>query len=66
MARAAHLDVGGIEYMVDDRDGRALFYDINALSNFVANPLAVLGYDPHERLADYIEAQIAATRRQAA
>ena len=31
------LDVGGIEYLVDDRDGEHYFYDINALSNFVAD-----------------------------
>src|SRR5207302_10840789 len=32
---AAGIDVGSVEYMTDDRDGRAVFYDINALSNFV-------------------------------
>ena len=58
-AQAAHLDVGGIEYMIDDRDGEARFYDLNALSNFVANPHAVLGYDPHERLVDMLQAEIA-------
>jgi glutathione synthase/RimK-type ligase-like ATP-grasp enzyme len=59
IARAAGLDVGGVEYLVDDRDGVARFYDINALSNFVANPLDVLGWDPHDRLVDYLEAAIA-------
>ncbi len=59
IAQAAKLDIGGIEVMIDDRDGRALFYDINALSNFVANPLDVLGYDPHERLVDWLEGIIA-------
>jgi len=54
IARAAHLDVGGVEYLIDDRDGTARFYDINALSNFVARPLEVLGWDPHERLADFL------------
>lgn len=53
-ALQANLDVGGIEYMIDDRDGLAKFYDLNALSNFVANPLDVLGYDPHETLVDYL------------
>ena len=52
IATAASLDVGGVEFLIDDRDGRALFYDINALSNFVARPLDVLGWDPHERLVD--------------
>jgi hypothetical protein len=66
VARACRLDVGGIEYMIDDRDGAARFYDINALSNFVADPLTVLGYDPHERLADFVETLIAPHRRDAA
>ena len=55
IARAAHLDVGGIEYLVDDRDGRHYFYDINALSNFVADAPNVIGFDPFGRLADYLE-----------
>jgi glutathione synthase/RimK-type ligase-like ATP-grasp enzyme len=60
IARATGMDVGGVEVLVDDRDGTARFYDINALSNFVANPMQVLGWDPHERLVDYIAAVIAA------
>ena len=55
IALAAGLDVGGVEVVIDDRDGIPRFYDINALSNFVANPLDVLGWDPHERLVDYLE-----------
>jgi len=62
ISRAAGLDVGGVEYMIDDRDGIARFFDINALSNFVANPLDVLGWDPHERLVDHLEAAIAETK----
>ena len=65
-ALAAGLDVGGIEYMIDDRDGRPKFYDLNALSNFVARPMEVLGYDPHDRLVDYLIGQIAARRKVAA
>ena len=56
---AAGLDVGGVEVVIDDRDGTPRFYDINALSNFVADPLNVLGWDPHERLVDFIEQKIA-------
>lgn len=58
IARAAGLDIGGIEVMIDDRDSTPRFYDINALSNFVANPLDILGWDPHERLVDWLEALI--------
>jgi len=65
-AQAASLDIGGIEYMIDDRDGRPKFYDLNALSNFVANPLQVLGYDPHDNLVDYLIGQLGAGRRSAA
>lgn len=52
---ASAIDVGGIEYIVDDRDGRILYYDINALSNFVADATRVIGFDPHARLVDYLE-----------
>lgn len=58
IAAAAGLDVGGVEYVVDDRDGTPRFYDINALSNFVASPLDVLGWDPHDRLVDYLQSAI--------
>lgn len=58
IARAVGLDVGGVEVVIDDRDGVPRFYDINALSNFVADPLTVLGWDPHERLVDYLAAAI--------
>jgi hypothetical protein len=55
IARAARLDVGGIEYLVDDRDGRHYFYDINALSNFVADAPSVIGFDPWVNFVDYLE-----------
>jgi len=57
IARAAKLDVGGIEYLIDDRDGRHYYYDVNALSNFVADAPNVVGFDPFVRLVDYLEAR---------
>jgi D-alanine-D-alanine ligase-like ATP-grasp enzyme len=51
------IDVGGVEYVVDDRDGRAAFYDINALSNFVADAPRIVGFDPNVRLVDFLEQQ---------
>lgn len=62
IARAVDLDVGGIEVMIDDRDGTPRFYDINALSNFVAKPLDILGWDPHDRLVDYLVQVIEGTK----
>jgi len=55
--QTAGIDVGGIEYMIDDRDGSTLFYDINALSNFVADGVNVVGFDPFVKLVDYLEAR---------
>ena len=66
IARAAKLDIGGIEFMIDDRDGTRRFYDINGLSNFVADPLNVLGWDPHEALVDYLSRVIDTTEGKAA
>ncbi len=57
----AGIEVGGIEYMIDDRDGRVLYYDINALSNFVADAPRVIGFDPFARLADYLEVEARAS-----
>jgi biotin carboxylase len=54
IAEAARMDMGGIEYLVDDRTGALLYYDINALSNFVADAPRLLGFDPHARLVDFM------------
>ncbi len=55
IVRAGGIDLGGIEYMTDDRDGRLVYYDVNALSNFVADARNVVGLDPFARLVDYLE-----------
>ena len=59
--RAAGIDVGGIEYMTDDRDGSLAYYDVNALSNFVADAKNVIGFDPFSRLVDYLELRAGTT-----
>jgi carbamoylphosphate synthase large subunit len=63
IAKAAHIDVGGVEVMIDDRDGTPRFYDINALSNFVARPTEVLGFDPHDTLVERLGGWIKEARR---
>jgi len=55
IAAACGIEVGGIEYAVDERDGRLSYYDINALSNFVADAPRVVGFDPFARLVDFLE-----------
>jgi D-Ala-D-Ala ligase-like protein len=53
----AGVEVGGIEYVFDERTGRQLYYDVNALSNFVADPVRVIGFNPYARLADFLIAE---------
>ncbi len=59
--KTAGIEVGGVEYVIDDRSGRLLYYDINALSNFVADPERMIGFNPYSRLADFL---IAEARKQ--
>lgn len=56
---AAKLDVGGIEYL-ETPDGRRVFYDINANSNLRPQVAAAFGFDPFERVVDYLEQRLAA------
>jgi hypothetical protein len=51
------LDVGGIEYL-EAADGRQIFYDINANSNLRAPIGQAFGFDPFERVVDYLTQQI--------
>ncbi len=51
---AAGMDLGGVEYLVNARDGLPYFYDVNALSNFVANAPEVIGFDPFVDLVDFV------------
>lgn len=50
----AGVEVGGVEYVIDDATGRLLYYDVNALSNFVADPERIIGFNPYGRLADFL------------
>jgi hypothetical protein len=54
LVAAAGMDVAGVEYLVDERDGEPYFYDLNALSNFVADAPNVVGFDPFPRLVDLV------------
>jgi len=54
---AGGLDVGGIEYL-EAADGRLVFYDINANSNLRAPIAQAFGFDPFERVVDFLAGQI--------
>lgn len=55
--QAGGLDVGGIEYLEAD-DGRLIFYDVNANSNLRPSIAESFGFDPFERVVDFLAAQI--------
>jgi len=53
IVRAGGLDVGGIEY-AEAADGRLMFYDINANSNLRKPIGEAFGFDPFERVVDFL------------
>ena len=65
---AAEIELGGVEYLIDERaslddtphhEGHPIYYDINALSNFVADGERVVGFDPFVKLVDWLEVEAA-------
>ena len=58
IVRAGGLDVAGIEYL-DTVDGRRVFYDVNANSNLRPSVAAAFGFDPFERVVDYLLRELA-------
>jgi glutathione synthase/RimK-type ligase-like ATP-grasp enzyme len=59
--KAGGLDVGGIEYLVAS-DGRRVFYDVNANSNLRPAVAQAFGFDPFERVVDYLTRTLANER----
>jgi glutathione synthase/RimK-type ligase-like ATP-grasp enzyme len=62
IVRAARLDVGGIEYL-ETPDGRRVFYDINANSNLRPSVASAFGFDPFDRVVDFLEQELSRSRR---
>jgi glutathione synthase/RimK-type ligase-like ATP-grasp enzyme len=54
---AGGLDVGGIEYL-EAGDGSLVFYDINANSNLRAPIGQAFGFDPFDRVVDFLSSQL--------
>jgi glutathione synthase/RimK-type ligase-like ATP-grasp enzyme len=55
--KAGKLDVGGIEYL-ETFDGRRVFYDVNANSNLRPSIGHAFGFDPFERVVDWLVAKL--------
>jgi hypothetical protein len=66
ICRSAGVDVGGVEYLESERDGRVYFYDVNALSNFVNDAPRLVGFDPFERFVDYLARRAGLVARELA
>jgi hypothetical protein len=58
------LDVGGIEYL-ETQDARLMFYDVNANSNLRASVAQAFGFDPFERVADFLAGEMRQAKRRA-
>jgi glutathione synthase/RimK-type ligase-like ATP-grasp enzyme len=61
---AVGMDVGGIEYL-ETPDGRRVFYDINANSNLRPSIAQAFGFDPFERVVDYLVARLERVKKAA-
>jgi glutathione synthase/RimK-type ligase-like ATP-grasp enzyme len=61
---AGGLEVAGIEYL-EAADGRRVFYDVNANSNLRPAIAREFGFDPFERVVDYLVKEIDETPAQA-
>jgi hypothetical protein len=57
LVAAGGLDVAGIEYL--EIDGRRIFYDVNANSNLRKLIGEAFGFDPFDRVAEWLQSQIA-------
>jgi glutathione synthase/RimK-type ligase-like ATP-grasp enzyme len=57
IVQAGRLDVGGIEYL-ETFDRRRVFYDINANSNLRPSVAAAWGFDPFEKVVDFLVGQL--------
>ncbi|PZR34689.1 MAG: hypothetical protein DI538_16285 [Azospira oryzae] len=58
IVKEAKIEVGGVEYLTDNRDNQLYFYDVNALSNFIPDAENLIGFDPYHLFVDYIEQRL--------
>lgn len=59
IVKAGRLDVAGLEYALT-RDGRTVFYDINANSNLRPAVAREFGFDPFQRVVEFLKDQLKA------
>jgi glutathione synthase/RimK-type ligase-like ATP-grasp enzyme len=54
IVRTAGIDVGGVEYRIDDRDGGLVYVDVHAGTMPAVRPDG-LGFDPVAKVVDFLE-----------
>ncbi len=52
--KSCSADVGGVEFLVDQKTGQPCYYDFNPYSNFVSNGEALLGFSPEQTYIGFI------------
>jgi hypothetical protein len=63
---ASEADLGGVEYLINAADDQIYYYDINPLSNFVADAPNVVGFEPTAKFVDFILSRIRDTQARSA
>jgi hypothetical protein len=58
IAKEAKLDAGAVEYVISEQSGKVYYCNIIALSNFVADPVNVIGFNPYADFVDMIEGRL--------
>lgn len=48
-----HIEMGSLDF-IEDEKGRAFLIDVNATSNFTPDYIPLLGFDPIEKMAEYV------------
>jgi len=54
--KASESSLGSVEYLLSQKTGERVYYDLNPLSNFVSNASELLGFSPTERLVSFLRA----------
>jgi len=57
ICRLTDMDVGSVEYLIPRGESTPCFFDINPVSTYHPQATALLGFDPHEKLAAWLKAR---------
>lgn len=49
------IDAGNVEYIIDDRSDDLVYNSISTINNFMLDTESIEGFNPYERLAEFLE-----------